>query len=79
MNENKYEKLIDIIDQNYIEAKKVNEAVELLIKLNLTDIKKEHYYMIEDFIVTVAVHTNTSKKNKCLLNKPLDYIRSKKV
>lgn len=79
MSKNKYERLIDIIDQNYAESKKVNKAVELLIEVNLTDIKKEHYEIIENFIVFVAVNTDTSEKNKRLLDKPLDYIRAKKA
>lgn len=79
MNENKYEKLIKIIDQHQGEAKEVNEAVELLIQIDLTDIEKAHYTIIEIFIIFVVNYTDTSETNKNLLDKPLDYIRSKNI
>lgn len=79
MNENKYEKLINIVNQDYAESKKVNEAVKLLTQLELTDIQTEHYTVIEDFIIFIVNHTDISETNKNLLDKPLDYIRNQNI
>ncbi len=74
-----YNRLINIINKDNVDSKKVNEAVELLTEINLTDIKKNNYDLIEDFIVFVVNNTDISENLKKLLDKPLNYIRSKNI
>lgn len=79
MHKNKYEKLIYIISKSYGEAEQVNEAVTLLIQIELTDIKKEHYKILEDFILFCIVDTEITETNENLLNKLLNSIRTENI
>lgn len=73
---NEYEELINIISKNNVPAPELNKSVDLLISIKVNVIRIEHYKLIEDFIVFVAVYTNTSEEKKKSLDIPLEYIRS---
>jgi len=70
----KYEKLIQIINKNFIPANEVSEAMAILISLNIQQLKLEDMPRIEEFIVDLNKISKTEEENQAL-TKIIDFIR----
>jgi hypothetical protein len=70
----KYEKLIQIINKNFIPANEVSEAMAILIGLNIQQLKLEDMPRIEEFIVDLNKIPKTEEANQAL-TKIIDFIR----
>jgi hypothetical protein len=70
----KYEKLIQIINKNFIPANEVSEAMAILIGLNIQQLKLEDMPRIEEFIVDLIKIQKTEEANQAL-TKIIDFIR----
>lgn len=70
----KYEKLIQIINKNFIPANEVSEAMAILIGLNIQQLKLEDMPRIEEFIVDLNKISKTEEANQAL-TKIIDFIR----
>ncbi|MBS4069373.1 MAG: hypothetical protein KGZ62_12310 [Sulfurimonas sp.] len=70
----KYEKLIKIINKNFIPANEVSEAMAILIGLNIQQLKLEDMPRIEEFIVDLNKIQKTEEANQAL-TKIIDFIR----
>lgn len=70
----KYEKLIQIINKNFIPANEVSEAMAILIGLNIQQLKLEDMPRIEEFIVDLNKIQKTEEANQAL-TKIIDFIR----
>lgn len=70
----KYEKLIQIINKNFIPANEVSEAVAILIGLNIQQLKLKDMPRIEEFIVDLNKISKTEEANQAL-TKIIDFIR----
>lgn len=62
MTNMEYERLIQIINQDNITSQEVTEAIELLVSLNIYELKKEDYKVIEEFIINSIIAKQTQKE-----------------
>lgn len=69
-----YEKLIQIINQNNISSSEVLEAVNILIRIDTKQLKKQDFSRIEEFIVDLNNISRTEEEDKAL-NKIINFIR----
>lgn len=69
-----YEKLIQIINQDYISSSEVLEAMKILISLDTKQLKKQDFSRIEEFIVDLNKISRTEKEEKAL-KKIINFIR----